>query len=238
ASKIILGIGGTGTSDLGLGLCVPFGLRLLDKNGIELEAIPQNYPKVKKIILPGRLKLKIEVVLDVKVPLFGRNGTSRVFSPQKGASPEDVNLLEKGVKNILRVLKKEHGLDFENTLIGAGGGLTLGLMLISVTKVITSREFLVKKLGLRQKIRRADLVVSGEGKLDYQSYLEKATGIVIEETLRLKKRIIIIAGSHELPAKYKKDIEVISLMDFYKSRSDSIKNYKTGIEKAIISCHL
>lgn len=237
-SRIILGIGGTGTSDLGLGLCVPFGLRLLDKNGIELDAVPLNFPKVKKIVLPRRLKMKTEVVLDVKVPLFGRSGTSRVFSPQKGASPGDVKLLEKGVRNILLVLRQEHGLDFENELIGAGGGLTLGLMLISRTKVITSREFLIKKLGLRQKIRRAELVISGEGRIDYQSYMEKATGIVIEEALKQKKRVVIISGSSDLHARYKKGIEIISLMDFYKSKSESVKNYKTGIEKAIFNCFL
>jgi glycerate kinase len=85
-SHIVIGVGGTATNDLGLGLCRPFGLRLLDADGDELDIKPASYPRTARIVLPLRGKLSIDAVLDVRVPLTGKNGTAQVFARQKGAT--------------------------------------------------------------------------------------------------------------------------------------------------------
>lgn len=232
--KMVLGLGGTATNDLGLGLCVPFGLHILDKNGIELSVQPKYFAEVNSIVLPKtKLLTSVEVVTDVEVPLYGVNGTSKTFAKQKGATEEEIEILEKGVENVVSVFKRDHGIDVSSKLIGAGGGLILGLSLIADLKITFAEEFLLKKLQLEEEISKADFIITGEGSFDAQSLMKKGTGILINSAIKHQKRIFIICGkSDQVVPPTDNGVMTLSIEKYFSTEEDSLKNYKTGIEKA------
>ncbi len=234
-SKIVLGLGGTATNDLGLGLCVPFGLKLIDKKGNQLPVQPKYFAEVTKIHLPERkLSIPLEIVTDVEVPLYDQTGTSRTFAKQKGATEEVIEILEEGILNILSILKCEHGTDFSTKLFGAGGGLLVGLSLIANVSVVFAEEFLLNRLHLEREIIETDFIITGEGSFDEQSLMKKGTGILIRLAQKHKKKIFLICGRVH-PDDIIQDIHDVrtySLEKYFKSKQASIKNYKIGIEKA------
>ncbi|MFA4924850.1 MAG: glycerate kinase [Ignavibacteriaceae bacterium] len=233
--KIIFGLGGTATNDLGLGLCIPFGLKLFNKKGVELPVQPKYFADVASIILPEKkFSLSLEVITDVKIPLYGSVGTSKTFAEQKGATKKEIEILEKGVKNIISILRKEHRIDFSSKLIGAGGGLLLGLSLVADPQVIYAEEFLLKDLQLEQEIEKADFIITGEGSFDEQSMMKKGTGILIRLAKKHNKKIFLVCGRFH-PVDIFQNIpqtKAFSLGKYFKSKQTSIKNYKIGIEKA------
>lgn len=234
-SKIVLGLGGTATNDLGLGLCVPSGLKLFNKDGDELPVQPKYFTEVNSIVLPKeKLSFPVEVVTDVEVPLYGETGTSRTFAKQKGATEEEIEILEKGVKNIISVLKREHGIDLSSKLIGAGGGLILGLSLISDLKICFAEEFLLKDLKIGEEIRKADVIITGEGSFDTQSFMKKGTGILINSAKTHQKKIFVICGKSDRSISSSMDggVRIFSLEKYFPTEEESLKNYETGIEKA------
>lgn len=229
--NIVLGIGGTATSDLGLGLCSKFGLKLFDKNNVQIDVSPYLYYKVKHIELPRKTKLNIETIIDVEIPLIGKKGCNRVFAPQKGATEEDVNALEAGAKKILYLLKKEHGLNFYHKAIGAGGGLILGLSLISDINVMGSTNFLLNELEANKYIDESDFIITGEGSFDNQSYLKKATGIIVSESLKRGKKVALLVGKNHVSFDaFKENPPIImELMNYYNSQEESISDFENGI---------
>lgn len=240
--KITIGVGGTAINDLGLGLCSVFGLKLLDANGKNLDVIPANFIYADKIILNNKtIPFRIELILDVEVPLLGEKGTSKVFAPQKGASEEEVEILEKGVLNILRILKDDHNLNFLNKKMGAGGGIGLGLSLLSKTKVKVTfaKEFILKKLELQKSLKECDVVITGEGTFDDQSFMNKATGVVIEQAIQMNKKVFLIAGKieHSVLHNYDDIVTSIELTKYFETEEEERENYKIAIEKAAEEIH-
>lgn len=234
-SKIIIGLGGTATSDLGLGLCVPFGLKLFKAKGIELPVQPKLFSEVSSIKLPEkRFALSLEVITDVEVPLYGETGTSKTFSKQKGATENEIEILEEGVINIISILKKEHGIDFSSRLFGAGGGLLLGLSLVANLQVCFAEEFLLKKLQLEKKIVEADFIITGEGSFDEQSVMKKGTGILVSLAQKHRKKLFLICGRLRPIDVFQnsQEVKAFSFEKYFKSKQTSIENYKIGIEKA------
>ncbi|MDP1676591.1 MAG: glycerate kinase [Bacteroidota bacterium] len=236
--KIIIGIGGTGINDLGLGLCDVFGLQLFDKNGKSLDAIPLNYFCAAKIVLPRKIGIAVEVVLDVEIPLYGDTGTSKIFAAQKGADYNDITMLEVGVINILSILERDHGFEFKMKLIGAGGGVSLGLSLISDVRITRSQQFLMDTLKLGKLLDDCDVVITGEGKFDEQSFMNKATGIVIKEAQARNKKIIMLVGSSEIqfPVCDNNVPKVFEFIPLFKSSAEAMENFEKGISLGIEQC--
>lgn len=233
--KIVFGLGGTATSDLGLGLCVPFGLKLFNKDGDELPVKPQYYGEVNSIILPARkLSVPLEIVTDVEIPLYGETGTTKTFAGQKGANDQEIEILERGVKNVISILKNEHGLDFASRAIGAGGGLVMGLSLLANLEICFAEEFLLKKLKLEEAIRNTDFIITGEGSFDSQSMMKKGTGILINNAKTNQKRAFVICGKADraIFSSIDHNTLIFPLDKYFSTVPESIKNYKTGIEKA------
>ena len=234
-SKIIIGLGGTATNDLGLGLCVPFGLKLFDSQGNELPVEPKYFVEVDSITLPAKqFSIPLEVVTDVKVPLYGQTGTSKTFAKQKGATEIEIGILEKGVLNIISILNNKHGLDYSTKLYGAGGGLLLGLSLISNPLVYFAEDFLLNQLKIEEELLKSDFIITGEGIYDEQSMMNKGTGIIVQLAQKHKKKLFLICGSLKPSDAFlnNEEIRVFSLEEYFRTRRDSLKNYKMGIEKA------
>jgi glycerate kinase len=235
-SHVVIGVGGTATNDLGLGLCRPFGLRLFDARGSELDIEPAQYPSVARIVLPTRAPYIIDAVLDVRIPLAGRIGTAHVFARQKGATDQDVLVLEQGTKNILRILRLQHGIDLRRRMVGAGGGLCIGLSLISPLRIIRSRDFMYRTLHLKEAVASSDVIVTGEGRFDAQSLLEKATGVLVGEALRQRKEIIVVTGRVDTTVKKKvksKLLSFIELTAMFGTDEAAMRHFKKGISHAM-----
>jgi len=229
--KAVLGIGGTATSDLGLGLCTKFGLKLFDKNDVQMDVQPQNYYKVNRIVLPRKVAIDIEAIIDVEIPLIGNSGCNKIFASQKGASADEILALEAGAKKILYLLKKDHGLDFYKVKIGAGGGLLLGLSLLGNVGIKHSTTFLTKDLGINNFIAESDLVITGEGAFDKQSFLKKAAGIVVAEAFKKGKKVVLMVGKNFVSFDAFKDNPpiILELMEHYSTKEASISNFRNGI---------
>jgi glycerate 2-kinase len=232
--KVIIGIGGTATNDLGLGTLSAFGLKLYDSFGDELPVRPSEYKKAASIYWEQvQLSFEIEAIIDVNSPLTGENGSSRIFAPQKGATPDEVEVLEQGFLNILDILASQR-IKFEQTkLPGAGGGLAAGLMLFLGARIKSSEEFILNELNAAEYIGKVDYVVTGEGSFDSQTNFDKAVGIIIKNFTG--SIVFVICGKFiGEKTSLKRNIRVIELMNYFNSEEESIKNFTEGIKLASV----
>ena len=233
--KIIIGIGGTGTNDLGLGLLESFGLRLKGEGGRILKVIPANYEIASEIIWSNQiLPFEIELVSDVDNPLLGDDGSTMVFGKQKGLSNEELISAENGFCNIVNLLKYHNIVELPNALPGSGGGLSAGLKLFFNAKLKSSKIFLSEILK-SINIKDIDLIITGEGAFDNQSFNQKATGFLIDIYQKCKKPIIVCCGTYNenISGNLPENVFVIELKKYFKNESDSIKYFRKGIHFAV-----
>jgi glycerate 2-kinase len=233
--KVIIGVGGTATVDFGLGAASVFGLKLLDNDNNKLEVIPANYLKIKEIVYSKPdLPFDLEVVADVKTPLFGNNNAIEIYSKQKGANQNHITELVSGFTNIYNLLLNNKLIHSDRQLNGSGGGLAAGLEVLFGAEIISSEVFIDEILLSDIDKSSIDAVVTGEGAFDEQSLQDKGAHIIIEKFREYNKPIFLICGTIEksisdnLPSM----VKVIQLIDFFNSEEDSIKYYETGLQKA------
>jgi len=198
--KIIVGIGGSATVDGGAGMAQALGARLLDGKGKEIGFGGGEIEKVKKIDLKSMDKriARTEFVIasDVRNPLLGPGGAARVYGPQKGATPKMVERLEKGLSNLARVIRKELSVSIENLPgSGAAGGLGAGLYAFLGAKMESGVELVMRIAGLEDRIKKVNLVITGEGQLDRQTLYGKAVMGVIKTARKYGVPVVCIAGS-------------------------------------------
>ena len=172
--KIIIGIGGSVTNDAGVGMAMALGAKFLDKYGGDVGVQPKEFHRLHTIDLSGMIpeinKAGITVLCDVNNPLLGKNGASYVYGPQKGAAPEVVKLLDEKLAHIADVTEVTLGKEFRNIPgAGAAGGMGFGLVAFLNAGLVSGINFLIKFLQLEDKIKNADLVITGEGKVDAQN---------------------------------------------------------------------
>ncbi|PIW69343.1 MAG: hypothetical protein COW08_07645 [Ignavibacteriales bacterium CG12_big_fil_rev_8_21_14_0_65_30_8] len=230
-NNLIIGIGGTGTNDLGIGICKVFGLKLTDKYGKNLDILPVNYSKVENIIWSKpKLNFKIECIVDVFNPLLGEKGATKLFAKQKGATEEEVELLEAGFTNICNILNNNKLYDLMNSNYGAGGGLAAGLSIFFNAKIKSAFDSLINNKKLIKKMEQADIIVTGEGKFDKTSLIGKGASAVLNLTKKMNKKIILCCGQVEenIEKELSENIQVIKMNKY----SDS-SNYRLNFEKEV-----
>lgn len=176
--KFHVAIGGSATNDGGIGCAAALGVRFLDEDGQELEPVPENLCKIRSIdmehINPHIKEASFTVMCDVTNPLLGETGATYIFGPQKGATEEDKIFLEHGMENYAEVLKAAFGKDIAAVPgAGAAGGLGAGLMAFTGAELSKGIEAILSILDFDHVIEGADLVVTGEGMIDYQSVYGK-----------------------------------------------------------------
>lgn len=232
--EVIVGIGGTGTNDFGIGAASAFGIKLLNKDDIAIAPLPINFLNIKKIIYPTeKPPFKIKAVVDVNNQLLGELGATRMFARQKGASDDDIILMEKGFENICSLLERDGLISSAEKLSGAGGGLAAGLQAFFGAQVVFSKDFIINDLELKT-FEDMDIVITGEGRFDKQSLMNKAPGVIVHYFKDSHSRVFIICGSAEeniqktLPG----NVKVIEMQEFFDSTEDSIKNFVHGISLA------
>ncbi len=198
--RIILGIGGSATNDGGKGMAEALGARFLDDSGRELAPGGGSLVMLAKIDLTGldpRLaEVKFQVACDVTNPLTGPNGAAVIYAPQKGATLEMVLQLDRGLANLAAVVKTELGIEI-NDLPGAGaaGGLGGGLVAFLGAELSSGIELVMQVTKFAEYLDEADLVFTGEGRIDSQSAFGKTISGIGRVALANNVPVIAIAGS-------------------------------------------
>ncbi len=196
--RVIVGIGGSATNDGGTGMARTIGFRFVDREGNDLPeggaALARLY-RIEGQIDPRLLRVSIEVASDVRNPLVGPEGASAVFGPQKGATPEIVAELDHALTRYADVLARHIGRDIRDVPgAGAAGGLGAGLVAFADAKVRSGADLVMTATRFAERVKGADLVITGEGRVDAQSVYGKVTGAVIAKAKGLDRPVALIAG--------------------------------------------
>jgi glycerate kinase len=212
AKEILIGLGGSATNDGAFGMARSLGFRFLAEDQREL-ATPGELIHLEQIIptvsAPNSTGLSSQVreplnrafprvmaAVDVRNPLLGPRGATRTFGLQKGATPEQLEVLERALARLADVVARDLGCDFrEATGAGAAGGLGFGLMSFCGAKVRPGFDVVAEFIDLEGAIERADVVITGEGSLDRQTLEGKAPAGVARLARKKGKRIYAIAGA-------------------------------------------
>ncbi|WP_159567612.1 glycerate kinase [Budvicia diplopodorum] len=201
-SHIIIGLGGSATNDGGIGFAQAIGVQFFDKqnNLISIPASGEDLMRVYRADLcqlhPAAKNALFEASCDVNNPLLGEHGATRIYGPQKGATQQQLDRLENGMKNYHHSLC--HGLNNDANLIpgsGAAGGMGAALIWFTQAKLRPGIELVLELLEAESLIRNADLVITGEGKLDKQSSFGKAPVGVANLAAAYNKPVIALAGA-------------------------------------------
>ena len=213
-NEIIIGLGGSATNDGGFGMATALGHRFF-ANGNELTGPMSELAKLTKIKAPTvaagvppadstlqltRLppKLKIIAAVDVQNPLLGENGATRVFGPQKGASEDELNVLERALTRLADVVAEEFGFDYRDWPgAGAAGGLGFGLMSFCGATIRPGFDVVAEAVGLESKMKGVDVVITGEGSLDRQTLEGKTPAGVARLARKLGRKVFAIAGRYD-----------------------------------------
>lgn len=198
--RIIIGLGGSATNDAGLGMLDALGMIFYDDDGNALSEGGVQLTRLQRIddatFNPKLRDTVFEVACDVTNPLCGLSGASAIFGPQKGASPEQVALLDNALGNFA-VLCNKHGYkDYQNIAgAGAAGGLGFALMTFCGAQLQSGFDTVAKAVHLAVRIKNADLIITGEGKLDAQTLMGKVAGGISQLAKAHDKPVIAICGS-------------------------------------------
>ncbi len=228
ANEIIIGLGGSATNDGGFGMARALGFRFCFQQHEDLQPEEKETPHFNPLPLPrgegrvrGRergliqrvserarlvrienphdLKLpKIIAAVDVQSPLLGENGATRVFGPQKGATKNELNLLERALTRLADVVANEFGFDYRGKPgAGAAGGLGFGLMSFCGATIRPGFDVVADAAGLESKMKEVDVVITGEGSLDRQTLEGKTPAGVARLARKLGKEVFAIAGRYD-----------------------------------------
>ncbi|MDD3013949.1 MAG: glycerate kinase [Candidatus Gastranaerophilales bacterium] len=238
-NKVIIGVGGSATNDAGFGALRALGVRFLKRDNTEINYDIRSFLEISRIdtanIDPVLKDTKLIVATDVKNPLTGINGASMTFARQKGAKTENLSELDNLLTHFADVSSEYLEKDNRNiTGAGAAGGIAYGLSEYLGAKTESGFDLISRLCGLEDKIKEADLVITGEGRLDEQSLWGKAPIKVAELAKKFNKTCIAVVGSMDTDFNWKKYYKVVySLSDENTTVEYSIKNAVTLLEKVV-----
>ncbi|MCF7952837.1 MAG: glycerate kinase [Spirochaetales bacterium] len=197
--KILIGIGGSATNDGGVGMAQALGVSFRDGSGNEIGYGGGSLKSIETIDLSQRLpeldQVEIEIMCDVSNPLCGESGASAVYGPQKGASPEMVKQLDQNLKHLAALVENHTGRDKSETPgSGAAGGLGFGLMVFAGGTLRSGIEAVLDAIDFDTHVQNADLVITGEGKMDGQSIFGKAPVGVAKVAKRFNVPVLAMVG--------------------------------------------
>ena len=229
AKKIVIGVGGSATNDGGIGMAAALGNKFLDAAGKELSPIGGNLIHIRTISADKKNNFgdtEFIVASDVKNPLCGEHGATRIYGPQKGADAAMLDQLEKGMNNYCSVIRKDLGIDLSNVEgAGAAGGLAAGCVAFLNAEIVPGIQVVWEFGDGDNKVRKADFVITGEGKVDHQTLAGKVVAGVTAKAREHGKPVILVCGALELST------EELSMLGV--TAAFSIMDKPMTIEKAI-----
>lgn len=198
--NFIIGIGGSVTNDGGIGMLKALGVRFLDENGEDAGEGGQALAKVARIDVSGMNPLlkecHIQVACDVNNPLCGENGSTYVYGPQKGVTEDMKKTLDEAMAHFARVTSETLENDYMNIPgAGAAGGLGFAFLAYVGATLTPGIELILDAVGLEDELSGADVVVTGEGRLDFQTAMGKAPVGVAKLAKKYNARVVAFAGS-------------------------------------------
>ncbi|MDY4593555.1 MAG: glycerate kinase [[Pasteurella] aerogenes] len=239
-NKIILGIGGSATNDSGVGMLQALGIRCLDHQGQEIGFGGKNLANIQQIDLsaldPRLQQVEIEVACDVTNPLCGDNGASAIFGPQKGANAEMVKQLDQALAHFAQQVKAQLDLNIRDQAGGgAAGGMGGGVLLLPKVRLKSGVNIVLDTVQLSDKLQDADLVITGEGRMDGQTAQGKTPVGVALAAKTANKPVIAIVGClrEDYEVVYDKGIDAVFPII---RQLDSLENTLKNGRENLISC--
>ena len=234
AKKIILTLGGSSTNDCGLGLLAALGGCFYNKDGVSFVPTGGTLTEVQEIDLsmmyPRLQGASFEALCDVDNPLYGENGCSAVFGPQKGADPEMVKRLDEGCRHISKLFNKMRTTDFAlEKGAGAAGGLGFCVLAGLNGKLKSGIDTILSLCEFEKRSSDCDLIITGEGSFDRQSAMGKTVGGIIKRAGKVP--VVVFCGKSDGSAVdgIKDVVEISKGLEL----EDAIKNTEQNLEKAI-----
>ena len=198
--RILVGIGGSATNDGGMGRARALGVRFLGNDGREIPEGGGSLSKLARIDMSGLTpvldSVHVEAACDVDNPLTGARGAARVYGKQKGANPEEIRLLDRNLKHLARIIRRDLGINVDGVPgAGAAGGLGAGLMAFLGATLRPGIDSVAEAIGLSRRLAGCDIVITGEGRTDRQTLHGKAPMGVIREARKQGIPVMVISGS-------------------------------------------
>jgi glycerate kinase len=229
--KIVLGIGGSATNDAGIGMASALGYDFCDAEGQPLEPTGENLIHLGRIrsghVNPLLRQTEVIALCDVTNPLFGPEGAAYIYGPQKGASPSAVQILDAGLRNFRRIVHRDLKISIDFPGAGAAGGLGAGASAFLNASMRRGVNFIIENTGLKENIKNADLIITGEGRIDTQTF----SGKVVSEVTRLArdagKNVVAVCGISEITDTEIQAVglqKIISLVDAETPPESAIQN--------------
>ncbi|CCV63885.1 Glycerate kinase [Alteracholeplasma palmae J233] len=248
--KIIIGIGGSATNDGGAGMAEALGVKFLDSKGKDIPRGGGGLSQLAKIDISGVdpkvYQTEIIIASDVTNPLCGKTGASYVFGPQKGATPEMILTLDANLRHYADLIKKQLGKDVADVPgTGAAGGLGAGLLVFTNSKMQKGIDIVVDYVKLVNELKDADLCITGEGGIDYQTQYGKAPFGVAQAAKKANPKlpVVAIAGTlgKDIEALYEKGFdaifgtieEVAQLEDIIAKAEESLVRTSINVARAL-----
>jgi glycerate kinase len=199
ATHVLVGLGGSATNDAGAGMAAALGWQFLTSDGEPLDPKPSNFLAIERIEPPEEEHLpRVTAAADVRNPLLGPDGCSRVYARQKGADQRMIEHLEMAVDHLAGLVAEQLGIDHRQLPgAGAAGGLGYGLATFCRAELQPGFAIVASALGLEERIAASDLVITGEGRLDSQSSSGKAPVEVARLARKHGKRVALVCGQCE-----------------------------------------
>lgn len=235
---IILGIGGSATNDAAIGLLSALGIRFYDKEGNPTLELCKVADFDTREMNPDVKNTKFIIACDVNNPFYGDRGAARIYSPQKGASPSQVEELDAGLRNFAALVKTKLGIDLQQIPgTGAAGGMGGGLLAFLNATLKPGIDTILEMIGFDKEVADASVVITGEGRIDSQSGMGKAIGGIIKLAQKHHVPVIAIGGSvaDDVDADKLGLLAAMSIQQGPSSLEDSMKKENTlkNVEKTV-----
>ncbi|MCX7995725.1 MAG: glycerate kinase [candidate division WOR-3 bacterium] len=234
--KIILGVGDSATIDCGIGAMSALGIRFLDRNLRPIEPTCLgliNLYQIDDTVVRKLKDLELTILVDVKNRLTGKSGAI-VYAPQKGATKKELPLIMRALKNFKKIVYNQYKIDLDKINgAGAAGGIAGGMYAILGARITPGFDFLKKTFNISEKIKNADCVITGEGKIDQTTFRGKATGRLLEMARKCGKPLILICGDYERDLNFKNYdvVKLYSLTRIAKNREHAIRDAEKILER-------
>jgi glycerate kinase len=218
AKEIVLGLGGSATIDLGIGVLAALGISFLDEKGRQIPMFsPEYLNSIKYIQRPPKLPdVRFTFLCDVRNTFLGTKGAIPIFGEQKGLKNQFFGLYQENCVRLIDLLFSKVKLDFEDREgFGAAGGIALGISAFFGTQIEFGSNYFFEKVNLSEHVKWSDLVITGEGKYDAQSNEGKACFELLQLTKKYQKKSILISSGNEALNSGFDQVLILPDLDFY-----------------------
>jgi glycerate kinase len=222
-NEILIAVGGSASTDAGIGALSALGFKALDAAGEELALGGGDLHRLARIEIPTSVRKPdhgIKILVDVQSPLTGLNGAAHIFGPQKGAHARQVEQLDLGLAHFLNLLGVKDQAGY-----GAAGGVSCGLAVLLGATIVSGVSTIAELIGLQEKVKLSDCVITGEGSFDDQSYRGKAVGYLLDLARENDRPAMIACGIN----KNEKSPSIVSLVELAPTLESAIADSQSWL---------